>query len=153
MIASIPGLDHFKFESSGSIISKANERSALYRQPLPWRMLNADMVIRMLYVLITAMPILLPTVQFLSNPSAKNIPSFPLTGALLKLIQCIYHASVPVYYMLLPPTVPERGELLVKDADGANRPRLRIAQGLRPDNGLKWNDVLDMLVICLCDWR
>ena len=116
-------------------------------------MLSADMIIHMLYVLIAAMPILLPTVRFFANPSPKNIPSFPLTGALLKLIQCIYHASVPVFYMLLPPTVPERGELLVKDADGVNRPKLRIAQGLRPDNGLKWNDVLDILVIYFCDWR
>lgn len=116
-------------------------------------MLSADMVIRMLYVLIAALPILLPTVRFLSSPSAKNIPSFPLTGALLKLIQCIYHASFPVYYMLLPPTVPERRELLVKDADGVNRPKMRAAQELPPDNGLMWNDVLDILVIYFCDWR
>lgn len=116
-------------------------------------MLSADMIIHMLYVLIAAMPILLPTARFLSDPSPEKIPSFPLTGALLKLIQCVYHASVPVYYMVLPPTVPERGELLEKDTDGVNRPKMRVAQGLRPDNGLKWNDVLDILVIYFCDWR
>lgn len=113
-------------------------------------MLSLDMIIHMLYALFAAMPILLPTVQFFSNPSSKNTPSFPLTGALLKLIQCIYHASVPLYYMLFPPTVPERGELLVKDADDVNRPKMKE---LRPDNGLRWNDVLDILVIYFCDWR
>ena len=116
-------------------------------------MLSIDMIIHMLYALFAAMPILLPTVRFFSKPISKNIPSFALTGALVKLIQCIYHASVPVYYMLFPPTVPERGELLVKDANDVNRPKMRAAQEPRPDNGLKWNDVLDILVIYFCDWR
>lgn len=116
-------------------------------------MLSPDLILHMLYVLVATMPILLPTVRFFANPSPENIPSFPLTGALLKLIQCIYHVSFLVHYMLLPPTVPERGELLEKDADNVNRPKLSVAQGLRPDNGLKWNDVLDIVVIYFCDWR
>ena len=115
------------------------------------------MLIRMLYVLFAATPIVVPTVRLFSSSSSplrpENIPSFPLTGPLLKLIQCICHASFPVYYMLLPPTVPERGDLLVKDAEGVNRPKMRAAQGPRPDNWLTWNDVLDILVIYFCDWR
>lgn len=49
--------------------------------------------------------------------------------------------------MLLPPAVPERGELLVKNADDVNRPKMRATQGLRPDKGLKSKDVLDIFVI------
>lgn len=144
-------MSNFHFEPSGSIITKANERSALRRQPLPGRMLSADMIIHVLYVLFAAMPILLRTIRFFS--SNRSIPFFPLTGALLKLIQCIYHASVPVYYMLYPPTVPEREKLLVKGPDGVNRPKMKVGQGLPPDNGFKWNDILDLLVIYFCDWH
>ena len=97
------------------------------------------------------MPILLRTTRFWISPN-RNALFFPLTGALLKLIQCIYHASIPVYYMLLPPTVPERTELFVKDPDGVNRPKTKVRQELRPDNGFKWNDVLDLLVIFFSDW-
>ena len=56
-------------------------------------------------------------------------------------------------YILLPPTVPERGELLVKNADYVIGPKMRATQGLRSDNGLKWKDVLDIFVIYFCDWR
>ena len=114
-------------------------------------MLSADMIIHVLYVLIAATPILLRTIRFFS--SNRSISFFPLTGALLKLIQCIYHASVPVYYMLRPPTVPEREELLMKCPDGVNRLKTKVGQNLRPDNGFKWNDILDLLVIYFCDWH
>ena len=144
-------MNHFRFESSGSIITKANERSALRRQPLPGRMLSADMIAHVLYVLIAATPILLRTIQsFSPNPGA---PFFPLTGPLLKLNQCIYHAFIPVYYMFHPPTVPEREELLVKSPDGSNRPKTKVGQKLDPNNGLKWNDILYLLVIYFCDWH
>ena len=114
-------------------------------------MLSTDMIVRVLYVVFAALPILLRTIRFFS--SNRSIPFFPLTGALLKLIQCIYHASIPVYYMLHPPTVPERAELLVKGPDGVNRPKMKVGQELHPDNGLKWNDILDLLVIYFCDWH
>ena len=109
------------------------------------------MIARMLYVLIAATPILLRTARFFGSPHPNSAPFVPLTGALIKLIQCIYHASVPVHYMLYPPTVPERAALLTKGADGVKRPKVKVEQRLRPDNGLKWNDGLDLLVIYLCD--
>lgn len=144
-------MDRFHFESSGSVITKANERSALRRQPLPWRMLSVDMIAHALYVLMAAMPILLRAIPFFS--SNRSTPFFALTGALLKLIQCIYHAFIPVYYMFQPPTVPEREELLIKGPDGINRPKRKVEQKLRPDNRFKWNDILDLVVIYLCDWH
>ncbi len=55
--------------------------------------------------------------------------------------------------MLFPPTVPERAALLTKGADGVKRPKVKVEQRLQPDNGLKWNDGLDLMVIYLCDWR
>ena len=144
-------MDTFHFQSSGSIISKANQRSAIRRQPLPWRMLSADIILHAVYVLFASMPILLRVIWYLDSDRSRTF--FPLTGALLKLVQAIYHASVPVCYMLFPPTVPEREELLVKGHDGLRRPRIKVEHNLRPDNSLKWYDVLDIAIICFCDWR
>ena len=114
-------------------------------------MLSADMIAHVIYVLMAAMPILLRTIRCFS--SNRSISFFPFTGALLKLIQCIYHASIPVYYKFHPPTVPEREELLMKDPDGINRPKRIVEHVLHPDNGLKWNDILNFVVICFCDWH
>ena len=114
-------------------------------------MLSADMIIHASYVLFASRPILLRTIRFVSSNRSK--PFSPFTGALLKLIQYIYHASIPVYYMLYPPTVPEREELLTKGPDGVNRPKMKVGQELRPDNDFKWNNILDLLVIYFCDWH
>ncbi|KAL9099995.1 MAG: hypothetical protein Q9163_004576 [Psora crenata] len=176
--SAIPGMDSFQFEASGSLTRTANERSATSRQSLPQRILNPDIILHALYVIFATMPIILRVVMYYRNVSAPDRagswpPFFPLPGALIRLIQCIHHASVPVHYMLFPPTVPERKDLLVKAPDGLNRPKTtqpmvlaergkklllqqekQQQQQQKPtppaDNTPQWYDVLDLLIIFFC---
>lgn len=73
-----------------------------------------------------------------------------MTGALLRLLQCVYHFSIPVQYMLYPPTVPERRALIAPDEKGVNRPK--STQPKLSENGLLWPMLLDLLIIYLNDW-
>ena len=75
--------------------------------------------------------------------SRRGYNFFPLTGALLKMIQCIHHFAVPVYYMLFPPTVSERHGLVSKDGQDIDRPKNTKAKLL--ENGLLWFEIVDLL--------
>lgn len=55
--------------------------------------------------------------------------AFPFPGALLKLLDCVAKAAVPVAYMLWPPTVEEREESMERDEKGVGRPRGRRGKG------------------------
>lgn len=69
---------------------------------------------------------------------------FILPGPMVKTLECLLAALIPVRYMVLPPTMPDREDMLKTDADGVRRPE---GKGLKPDNGFSYIDALELLVI------
>ena len=51
ILCSLPGKLNVEFEATGSVISKANERSTIHRQRLPYRLLSASMGMYIIYIL------------------------------------------------------------------------------------------------------
>lgn len=72
------------------------------------------------------------------------------TGAALRLVEIVLAASVPVRYMLFPPTVPERRELLEKDEMGVFRSR-KSGWTIR-SGGSKIKLPLQIAIVVLFDW-
>ena len=148
--SSIPRLDNFHFEASGSVVSKAEERSKIRRQPLLLRLSHPTILMHISYVLLATLPLLVRIVRYITSTADGGMAFFPLTGPLLKLLQCIYHFGVPIHYMIFPPTVPERSELIITDANGINRPRSTKLKASK--NGFSWAELLDLAIILLNDW-
>lgn len=81
-------------------------------------------------------------------------PVFPspyFSGALLWLLECIFKMSIPVRYMIWPPTIPEREELLEKDELGVLRPKSRPYRA--PSTTIPYLDVLQLAVVAFVGWR
>jgi hypothetical protein len=138
------------FESSGSISSPANERSRLHRAPLPNRLLTPTLLMHLAYLVSASIPLAL---RFLALASAA---SFPFPGALLKLLDALSKAAVPLLYMLDPPTVPEREELMELDeVAGVRRPKKRkekdsgrVDAGSADVVGWPWMEVVELALVC-----
>ena len=138
----------FQFISSGSILSAANERSRS-RTPLLRRLLSPDMIWYAFCVLYTAIPLLLRVV---GDPGDSV---FPLSGALIKLLECARYAAVPVVYMAFPPAMPARTELVEVDKDGVQRPKKgtqEVNESDEGDYGVTWSDLVEVMIIYMCDW-
>ncbi|KAG9241342.1 glycosyltransferase like family 2-domain-containing protein [Calycina marina] len=110
------------FESSGSIVSPLNERSAIHRKPLIQRLMRPDMVMHFIYITYASSPLLLRV--YLNRPFASSIGSGSLVllpGSTIKLLDVVAKASVPLRYMAFPPTLQEREELMEVDEHGVRR--------------------------------
>ena len=119
---SLPGKLNLEFEATGSIVSATNERSAIHRQKLPYRMLSAHMSMYMAYFLYATYPLAMRLYAYYTG----HQPSlFPFPGAMMLLIQTTLMACLPLGYMLFPPTVPERDDLMEVDSKGLSRPKKR----------------------------
>lgn len=105
---------------------------------------------RIAYILFAATSLILRGIGVVRSRSPRVSSSFPFTGAILNLVQCIEQSSVPVYYMLFPPTISEREQLSQVDERGVTRPVKSPSRV--PLNGILWTDILDLLIIYLCDW-
>ena len=80
-----------------------------------------------------------------------SFPHFAFTGAMVKLAENSWKLAVPFQYMLFPPTVAERAELVEQDEHGVYR-----AKKGPPDvaiNQIWWTEVVELLIIYLSDWR
>ena len=140
------------FEASGAILSTLNERSRGRRAGLVRRLLTPDMLMYLAYVVYTLVPLALHLQAILHcrTTVADHCQPFPLPGVLIKTIDTTWKASVPIRYMIRPPTVPERRELMEQDRHGVWRPR---PSALMADIGPKlwsWMDVWEALVIAVC---
>lgn len=141
---------HLSFKVTGVYKSPASERSATHRQPLPWRMLSPLMLFHQGLLLV-------PTIGFVAwichasdRRRLDGGEHYLYTGLTLRLVDVVFAASVPVQYMLFPPTVPEREALLTADKDG-----LRYAKSKRwvkRDGGVVTRILVDLLVILYLDW-
>lgn len=75
---------------------------------------------------------------------------FPLPGAFVKLIDVMWKATVPVHYMITPPTVPEREELVELDEWGIRRPDRVVLEETRIEApGLLWKELCEICLISL----
>ena len=136
------------FEPTGCIVSPADERSRRHRKPIAKRLLSFDMLIFSAYLMYGSAPLLLLlcTVQMETGVSAWT--RFPFLGPTLKLLDCVWMASLPLRYMIFPPTVPEREELMELDKAQVRRPKESLARRRQPSSDWSWLDVLQVCLVC-----
>lgn len=72
------------------------------------------------------------------------------TGVVVRLLECIFKASVPLRYMAFPPTVPERRELMQQDSLGVFRPKCKYNKIV--SRRFTWLDILEVGTILMMDW-
>lgn len=72
------------------------------------------------------------------------------TGAALRLLDSILATLVPLQYMIWPPSLPERRELLMKDENGVYRSQKK--EWRKRDGGSQLKFWLQIAIIGLCDW-
>lgn len=146
---------YLTFEPTGCVISSANERSRLHRKPLIQRLLSFDLFMYFAYVIYASIPLLL---RALASGSASNPAGsgsfFPFPGPIIKLFSCVWMASVPLRYMVNPPTVPERDELMEIDEANVRRPKRRGGLNKGSDDvSWPWADVCEICLLCWCYLR
>ena len=137
------------FAVCGAITSPANERSR-HRKRLPYRVLSPDMLLYTTYAIYASMPIVLRLVAYTQSNDAPR-PLFPFPGPVIKLLASIWKVLVPVRYMIWPPTVPDRNELVEEDEMGVKRPRKDWEKDV-VGNGIWWTSLTacELCVIWLC---
>ncbi len=108
---------------TGTTGSDLKERSHIYRQPFMKRFLTSGTIMHLVYVAIGLVPLYLRFLQFFHSGSKGHV--FPLPGALLQLVECVWMVATPLLYMAFPPTVPEQADLVEVDEDGLTRPKPR----------------------------
>ena len=141
------------FTVTGSFSSPVDERSVVHRRPLLERVLNPIILMYSVYVLLTATAII-SWIGSVSNGrfwSANASPDlYCYTALTLRMMDVVFSASVPVKYMISPPTTPARRELLEQDENGIYRARKK--GWIRRDGGLSYKDALEVFVILTFDW-
>lgn len=147
IIASLPGMDNFHFQSTGSIAGHTNERSVRRRLPLIARMMNFDMAMRMCFITAGLATIVFSFLER-SRLEAQMGPS-PLLGALFALLQLILGTAVPLVYMIFPPDVPEREDLMEVDEHGQRRPKAEAMRVAGTENEWK-GTAFEAAFILLC---
>ena len=71
-------------------------------------------------------------------------------GAMYRFFEVVCSSSVPMLYMLQPPTVPEREDLLSTDGRGIRRPKQKNWR--ERDVVVPWREVSELAIILLMDW-
>lgn len=141
------------FTVCGAITSHINERSARHRKRLPYRLLGLDMLMYTIYAVYASVPIFIRLAAYHRDKGAAQ-PLFLFPGAMLKLLSCTWKVLVPVRYMIWPPTVPDRNELVEEDEMGVKRPRKGWEKG-SSGNGIWWTSlsVCEVYIVWLCVMR
>jgi hypothetical protein len=135
---------HLKFEATGSIVSDANERSAIHRKSLPQRLFSIHVWLPSMYAFLAAISIL----PIMPGNHTTTKPIFP--GPFMILIDYIPKAFVPLAYMIRPPTVREREVLIEMVEDGSKRPtKAAVASGRTRAN--RWW-LIDASELCILLW-
>jgi hypothetical protein len=114
-------------------------------------MLNLTMICYTVYSLATA-AVLVSTFTFVaSRHLVMGADKMHMhTGATLRLVDLILASIVPVRYMMFPPSLPGRQELLEKDEHGVNRSRKK--GWTKRDGGSSIKLMLQLAVIVVFDW-
>jgi hypothetical protein len=113
------------FEPTGTILSRANERSSRDRQPLLTRLLAPVILAYIIYILVATLSLLsffAKVILYRQHNSALVFSSY--TAAVIIQVQIIMQMILPVQYMIWPPTSPERRDLMLEDDSGVRRPKV-----------------------------
>lgn len=123
---------NFEFRSSGSILSGLNERSRTHRASLGRRATSTTFVFHGILLIFVSMPALLILFTRTLHISAVLVT---LPGPFLKLIDLVWKSSVPIIYLLHPPTVDEWEKLTSLEDWKPNGHGLlvRVPDGLKPN--------------------
>lgn len=124
------------FAVVGTIISPENERSRRHRKPLLSRIQSPDMLMYAVYIIYATIPFLCRIHAYKNSKNSESY-SYPFPGAMVTLLSCVLKASVPLCYMIRPPTVPERGQLVKEDEAGVERPT-KDWQGEAGGGSMRW---------------
>ncbi|KAI0517553.1 nucleotide-diphospho-sugar transferase [Xylaria bambusicola] len=130
------------FVSTATIVSNINERSRLQRMPLPHRLFNLDFMMPAIYFVVVSGLLF----------SSSDILGVPLlTGAILRLFSYFWKVAIPIVYIIAPPTVPERSELIAPDEEGNNRPTEQAVTLATGNPTLwSWGDIIEVCAACWC---
>ncbi|KAL3478461.1 nucleotide-diphospho-sugar transferase [Aspergillus californicus] len=114
---------NMRFVPTGTVISSANERCARLRKPLIERLSTTPMRLYLAHLLLCVVSLVAFFLRFLlASDGAKGGSGFTCTPVLVIVMECIPAMSVPGLYMMWPPTVAERTELLDAGDRGLVRP-------------------------------
>jgi hypothetical protein len=112
-----PSLAPMTFEVSGAVQSSTNERSQTARATLLRRLFQPKVLLCLSYCGYASVPLLVHLGLYLSpNEPSQSTVFFIFPGVILKLLDCIFKSSVPVWYMIFPPTTLKRSDLLTNRA-------------------------------------
>lgn len=154
---SLPGAAAVTFSVTGTFKSEINERSKQTRAGLVKRLLSPGIRILVAYVLISLMLVLrsLQMSKSMGDPVVLGSSQILiLPGPILKMTSCIWKMSVPIFYMIFPPNVPEWEDLVEGDAKGALKPKRAIDPIMSPAGSEKdtsfarvWYDALELSIL------
>lgn len=97
----------FEFQPSGSVLSTLNERSRTHRASLGRRVTSTTFVFHALIFLFVSIPALLILCSVLDKTLDSSLLLVKLPGPMFKLLDLVWKSSVPMIYLLYPPTVDE----------------------------------------------
>lgn len=136
---------------SGTFVSPTDERYPARRKPLFKRILNPTMVCYACYFLVASVTLtsfFLFVVRQHSIVDGTRVHMY--TGAALRLLDSVFAAFVPLQYMIWPPSLPDRRELLEKDEYGVYRSKKK--EWRKRDGGSQLKLWLQLAIIGLFDW-
>ncbi|KAH9908884.1 nucleotide-diphospho-sugar transferase [Xylariomycetidae sp. FL2044] len=151
----VSDVEKTRFKVSGTVSSRADERSAMRRQPLFRRMANPLIVMHLLYALalfISFCAWVITLARLSAQGPRKSIPIYMHTNLMLCMLELVTAAIVPVRYMMFPPTVPERHGLLERDQMGSWRARKK--GWTKRDSALFGRKaMMEACIILFLNWR
>jgi hypothetical protein len=139
------------FKVSGTFASPTEERYPARRKPLLDRMLNPIVICYAIVFLLASLMLgsfaTFIVYRHLVDNAART---YMHTGAALRLLDIVLATLVPLRYMVFPPSLPDRRELLVKGTDGVYRSRRKHWN--KRDGGSNVKLLLQIAIIGLFDW-
>lgn len=144
-----PGNTSFKV--SGTFASPTEERYPNRRKPLLDRMSSPIMIGYAAVFLLASWTML----SFATSVAHQHLVvdgarGYMHTGAALRMLDVIFGVLVPLRYMISPPSLPNRRELLVEDEHGVLRSRKKA--WTKRDGASKSKLLLQVAIIALFDW-
>ena len=103
-----------------------------------------------MYAIYASLPLILHTRALMSSgPSAASLP---LPGALVKLLDCVWGARIPIVYMLDSPAIPDWEDMVDEDKRSVKRPHGRWRETERKAGwfgAVYWKELIDLLVVAI----
>ena len=115
--------------------SGMNERSRSQRKALVYRLCSNDVLLPAAFVV------------YAIGMTRGCYTDVILLGPLMKLVDYCCKSTIPVLYMIWPPTVPPRQQLMEEDEDGVHRPTARALASGRERNAWSWKDMVELALL------